>query len=149
MSDPDITHEAMKTFSFCAAHRVAPHKGKCRHLHGHNYKVEVHARWHRLNDNGMVIDFGDLIGIANGEIIPKFDHTTILHDEDPLLEFLMGAPDEIPMTFQTTPNPPTAEVIAHEILKIYREKLSQESADNCEVFKVVWETPTCCGVAQC
>ena len=144
----DTSHEVMKQFTFCAAHRVAPHAGKCRFLHGHNYKCEVFARWHRLDESGMVIDFGDLMGIANGEVLPKLDHVTILQEDDPLLEHLMNANEEIPMAFYTTKKPPTAEVIAEEILEMFRAQVDDD-AEHCEIYKViVWETETCCGIAS-
>jgi 6-pyruvoyltetrahydropterin/6-carboxytetrahydropterin synthase len=54
-----------KVFRFEAAHQLPNHAGKCAHLHGHSYRVEVHVngRVHPANgksDEGMVLDFGAL-----------------------------------------------------------------------------------------
>jgi len=59
---------------FCAAHLLRDYKGKCEHLHGHNYRVHVTARRAALGPGGMVIDFGDLKRVAK-EVVLRFDHT--------------------------------------------------------------------------
>ncbi len=58
---------------FSAAHRLREYKGKCEHLHGHNYRVHVLARSESPRSGGMVIDFGDMKKAAN-EIMEKLDH---------------------------------------------------------------------------
>ena len=52
--------EIAKEFMFSAAHQIRFHGGKCERLHGHNWRVRVHARASELNRIGMVIDFADL-----------------------------------------------------------------------------------------
>jgi len=64
-----------KIFSFAAAHYLPNHSGVCKHLHGHNYKLEITVGKERLNSNSMVIDFGKLKEIVNKEIIEKYDHS--------------------------------------------------------------------------
>ncbi len=66
---------------FSAAHRLREYEGKCEHLHGHNYKVQVTARGDRPGQGGMVIDFGDLKS-ATGEVLEKLDHK-YLNDIEP------------------------------------------------------------------
>lgn len=58
---------------FCAAHLLRDYKGKCEHLHGHNYRVHVTARSAALGPGGMVIDFGDLKSVAQ-EVVTRLDH---------------------------------------------------------------------------
>ena len=60
--------------SFSAAHRLREYKGKCEHLHGHNYRVHVTARSEAPGPGGMVIDFGDIKNAAN-KIMEKLDHS--------------------------------------------------------------------------
>ena len=43
-----------KVFYFDAAHRIANHKGKCKNLHGHTYKLIVTIEGEI--ESGMVID---------------------------------------------------------------------------------------------
>lgn len=62
-----------KHFEFESAHCLENHPGKCRNVHGHSYKLEVEVSGEK-NDQGMIIDFGDLKSIVNIEIIEKLDH---------------------------------------------------------------------------
>ncbi len=39
---------------FSAAHMLRNFKGKCEHLHGHNWKIEVVIRGSRLNERTKV-----------------------------------------------------------------------------------------------
>lgn len=65
-----------KDFSFAACHALPYHKGKCRFLHGHEWKlrVEVEAP---VNDEGMVMDFSDLKRAVNDSVIEMMDHSFI------------------------------------------------------------------------
>jgi 6-pyruvoyltetrahydropterin/6-carboxytetrahydropterin synthase len=54
------------------AHRLVDHHGKCSNLHGHSVKVEVEIWSSKLNEMGMVIDFGDI-----KDAIKVFDHKYI------------------------------------------------------------------------
>ncbi len=68
--------EIAKDFGFSAAHQIRFHGGKCERLHGHNWRVRVHARASELNRIGMVIDFADLQKLV-GEIGSRFDHQNV------------------------------------------------------------------------
>jgi len=59
--------------SFAAAHQLTMVAKQCENLHGHNWKVEVCVVGERLNDAGVLIDFGDLKAHV-GEIIQQMDH---------------------------------------------------------------------------
>jgi 6-pyruvoyltetrahydropterin/6-carboxytetrahydropterin synthase len=69
-------YEVAKEFSFSAAHQIRMHGGKCERLHGHNWRVRVHARSSELNRIGMVVDFADLQKIV-AEVCSRFDHQNI------------------------------------------------------------------------
>ena len=43
---------------FAAAHNLRNFYGKCEDLHGHNWKVEVYVVSDRLDEAGLVVDFG-------------------------------------------------------------------------------------------
>jgi 6-pyruvoyltetrahydropterin/6-carboxytetrahydropterin synthase len=68
--------EISKDFVFSAAHQIRFHGGKCERLHGHNWRVRVHARASELNKIGMVIDFADLQKLV-AEIGARFDHQNV------------------------------------------------------------------------
>jgi len=46
--------------SFPAGHALRNYQGKCANVHGHNYRVRVKVAGPRLNDLGLLLDFGDL-----------------------------------------------------------------------------------------
>ena len=63
-----------KNFRFEAAHALVGYDGKCRNIHGHSYELQVTVKGLPINDknnpkNGMVIDFHELKGIVNEEIV--------------------------------------------------------------------------------
>lgn len=59
---------------FSASHILPRHPGKCRFLHGHNYKVSVSVRGRPDPETGMVIDFYDLEDIVKREVLEHCDH---------------------------------------------------------------------------
>lgn len=74
-----------KTFTIAGAHYLPEHPGKCRELHGHNWKITVICQQSTLSNEGIVLDFG---GIKN-YIKSKLDHK-LLNDiiENPTAERL-------------------------------------------------------------
>lgn len=74
-----------KHLEFDAGHRVLGHGGKCRHIHGHRYKAEITVEAWKLNELGMVIDFGDVKRVVGKWIDENWDHNFICHPEDPLV----------------------------------------------------------------
>jgi len=69
-------YEISKDFLFSAAHQIRLHPGKCERLHGHNWRVRVHARASVLSRLGMVVDFADLQRIV-ADIGARFDHRNV------------------------------------------------------------------------
>jgi 6-pyruvoyltetrahydropterin/6-carboxytetrahydropterin synthase len=65
-----------KEFTFAAAHSLPYHKGKCRFLHGHEWKLKVEVEA-PINSEGMVMDFSDLKSIVNTYVIEEMDHAYI------------------------------------------------------------------------
>jgi 6-pyruvoyltetrahydropterin/6-carboxytetrahydropterin synthase len=46
---------------------------KCENLHGHNWKIEVCVTGEKLNDAGILMDFGELKQNVS-EIMTRLDH---------------------------------------------------------------------------
>ncbi len=106
-----------KIFSFDAAHNLTDYYGKCEHLHGHTYTLEVTMKGD-VQSNGLVIDFVLLKRIVKDKILEKLDHT-YLND---LLEN------------------PSAERIASWI---WDELEKHKFDDEVKLHEIVlWETPT-------
>ena len=67
--------EIFREFTFEAAHRLpgAPEGHKCRRLHGHSYRVEVHVGGSVDASAGWVMDFAD-IAAAFAPLREQLDH---------------------------------------------------------------------------
>jgi len=135
----DLMYSVTKSFDFEAGHRLSKHKKKCKYFHGHNYRIEVTLTSKNLNENDMVVDFGDLKKIVN-ELLKPFDHGMILNEKDPYINEL---PDEsiILTTFETDP---TAEAMTKYFFEgVDRGLTSNNIHSTVKVTSVkVWETPT-------
>lgn len=65
------------------AHRLGHgYQSKCKHLHGHRYRLEVTAACPKLDRFGMVIDFASLKTICGGWIDENLDHAMLVCDQD-------------------------------------------------------------------
>lgn len=102
--------------SFAAAHYLTQYHGKCERLHGHNYRVRVHASGTHLDEGGMLLDFGVLKG-ALKEVLEVLDHSLL--NENP-------AYDEAE---------PSAELIARYIYRKLTGKLPGAPVSMVEVFE--------------
>jgi 6-pyruvoyltetrahydropterin/6-carboxytetrahydropterin synthase len=58
---------------FAAAHQLTMVGAKCENLHGHNWKIEVVLTGDRLNDAGVLMDFGEIKAHLR-EIMGQLDH---------------------------------------------------------------------------
>ena len=125
------TFTIFKDYTFAAAHLIRGHQGKCRHMHGHNYRVRVHVAAEELDGIGMVVDFADLKRVV-GEVLGPFDHR-VINDIPPF--------DEERNT--------TAEEIARYAFEEVERRLRDEEGGRVQVRKVeVWENDTACATYE-
>lgn len=102
--------------TFCAAHRLVGHKGKCANIHGHNYKVEIKLSSNQLNKLGMIMDFSEVKIILGGWIDEHWDHKLLLNQEDPLLDSQEVVKALMQHGLVALPFNPTAENMAKALL---------------------------------
>lgn len=69
-----------KEYRWEMGHRLPFHKGLCRNIHGHSYRMSVEITG-SLNKYGMVIDFFDLNKIVK-PVIEKYDHAFLCWEGD-------------------------------------------------------------------
>ena len=69
-----------KSVRFDAAHVLTNHKGLCKNLHGHTYRVDVCVRQAENDSADMVMDFKDVKRICEEIVLARFDHAFI-YDE--------------------------------------------------------------------
>ena len=130
-----------RKFSFCAAHRLMLHGGRCRNLHGHNYAVTAIITGYKGSRTNMVIDFGKLKEVLGPEI-DSFDHKTILNCEDELLRIqkfvdVVGLDNIIQWA-----GDPTAESMASYFAQTFQRRLCEKLPGNeFHVEVEVEETP--------
>ena len=97
-----------KVIHFCYGHRLLNYKGKCRHLHGHNGKVEIELSAKTLDRRGMVRDFTEIKRAIQGWIDANLDHKMILCAGDPALPALRRLTEPLYVVGEN----PTAENLA-------------------------------------
>lgn len=156
------TITATRRLEFDAAHRVLRHESKCRHLHGHRYKVDLTVGAPELDALGRVVDFGCVKQIVGKWIDDNWDHNILLHPNDPILDCFPPATDDEsermmggeqqqlasmfggkpPYLFPAGTNP-TAENIAAELHRIASRLLRQHDGALLVTRVRVWETPNC------
>jgi len=66
-------YELKVVTKFAAAHQLTMVGSKCENMHGHNWKVEVCVTGEKLDDGGVVLDFGEIKKHV-AEIMSMLDH---------------------------------------------------------------------------
>jgi 6-pyruvoyltetrahydropterin/6-carboxytetrahydropterin synthase len=76
VGQPDVKtgiYEVKIITDFSAAHNLRNFRGKCEQLHGHNWKIEVVVRGTRLDESGVLVDFGEVKAFTR-ELLQEVDH---------------------------------------------------------------------------
>ncbi len=89
-----------REFRFEGAHALTGYDGKCRHIHGHSYKLLVTITGEPSEipghpKSGMIMDFNDLKNIVHQYVIDPLDHSLMLREEAPLSRELKEQYDNI------------------------------------------------------
>lgn len=123
-------HTIFKDYTFAAAHVIRGHQGKCRFMHGHNYRVRVHVSASQLDDIGMVVDFADLKKHVH-EVLGPFDHQVI---------------NEIPPFDERNT---TAELLSQYAFEEVDRRLVEAEGGRVRATRVeVWENDTSCAIYE-
>lgn len=109
---------------FAAAHQLKMVATKCENLHGHNWKIEICIIGKKLNDAGVLIDFGELKQYTS-KIIDKLDHVFL---------------NELDMFDDNTP--PSSENIARYIAQSMQAMISEPGIKVSRV--TAWESENAC-----
>lgn len=121
------TIQAKRYHDISCGHRVVGHEGKCRHLHGHNYRVHFVCEADALDDVGRVIDFGEIKSRLCMWLEEEWDHKFLAWDEDKLMEGIFVEvnnflEDEDSRMFRESivpvPFNPTAENMAQYLIEV-------------------------------
>jgi 6-pyruvoyltetrahydropterin/6-carboxytetrahydropterin synthase len=121
-----------KHIDFCYGHRLLNYDGMCRHLHGHNARIEIDIEAETLDQRGMVYDFSDIKETVKSWVDATLDHRMLLNKADPIIPLLKERGEQ----YFVMDGNPTAENIAKLIFTFARKR-------NLPVTEVrLWETPT-------
>jgi len=143
-----------RTCTIEMGHRLPDHKGKCRNIHGHSWKITLAVSGfvrHELGhpEDGMIVDY-DVIKAALKRIDELFDHTLTLCDHDPLVNSLIKesnapGPQSFPWGLRYTTCygvinvlvgwPPTSENLAYLWGELAKDILNFSSAKGSPVFE--------------
>jgi 6-pyruvoyltetrahydropterin/6-carboxytetrahydropterin synthase len=122
-----------REIDFCYGHRLLNYDGKCRHLHGHNGVAVITIEAPKLDERGMVLDFGEIKKVVATWIDEHLDHRMVLRRDDPAVPLLQQLGEPV---FLLEENP-TAENLAKLIFDV-------SAAPGFPVVEVrLWETPRC------
>ena len=113
---------------FSAAHQLKLVAAKCENLHGHNWKIEACVTGEKLNDAGVIMDFG-IIKKHVSEIMAAFDHK-FLNELDWFKDLN-----------------PSSEVIAIRIAKELQARIEDPSIKVSSI--TVWESDDACAKYMC
>ena len=151
------TFQATRFHDFCCGHRVVGHEGKCRNLHGHNYRVFFTVEAGRvpmggaglsplpekqLDKVGRVVDFSVIkeLGVWLEEY---WDHKMLMWSQDPLLAIMDDQVQPLtgPVGIVEVPFNPTAENIAQFLVETVGPRVLPEGIRLVKV--VIEETRKC------
>lgn len=124
-------HKAIRASRYhdiSTGHRVVGHENKCRHLHGHNYRIHFHCQAEALDSVGRVIDFGVIKEKLCMWVEGNWDHKFLAWEEDPIMRLVGSAYTLEPLdddnreylfdSLVFTPFNPTAENMAQYLVEV-------------------------------
>lgn len=132
---------ASRYHDICAGHRVVGHEGKCRHLHGHNYRITFAVQATELDSIGRVLDFSVIKSLLCEWLERKWDHKMLIWKDDPMLNQLLNIDRA---GIYITDFNPTAENMGLFLLESIGPKLLPDNAKLVQVE--VSETRKCSAI---
>ena len=106
--------KATRYHDISCGHRVYGHEGKCRHLHGHNYRIHFTCESTTLDHVGRVVDFTVIKERLCNWVEEMWDHRFLIWKEDPMCEVLLN---RTPESIVLLPFNPTAENMARFLVE--------------------------------
>jgi len=139
---------------FSAAHRlIKGYVGKCKNLHGHNYKVSIKLCSDKLDGFGFVIDFNDIKALFDSWVQDHWDHATLVCEDDhALIDFLGNEKQK----FSVLPGGQntTVEALTGYLFDVFasilKEKKTQAMFPNISIVEVtIFESETASATYVC
>ena len=123
-----------KRVEFCAAHALANPAwgadenrrvfGRDRHLHGHNYVLEVTIRGEPSAETGMVMDLKTLKDLIVEAVVDRFDHKH-LNQDVPYFKEKVPTPENLAVVIWELLEP---RLEGHPGLQLHRIRLHEDTS---------------------
>ena len=142
--------KACRYHDISVGHRVVGHEGKCRHLHGHNYRIHFSIEGPKLDSVGRVLDFSVIKEKLCMWLEDNWDHKFLAWQHDDFMLCLYGSflPPEAEAEFGQSvvwvPFNPTAENMAAFLLNHIGPAQLKETS--CTLTSVTVEETRKCSV---
>lgn len=151
-----MTIQAKRYHDISCGHRVVGHEGKCRHLHGHNYRIHFSVQTDSLDSLGRVLDFSIIKDKLCMWLEHNWDHKFLAWENDTLFLHLTVSSNveeiEIRKEYGTlcesiawVPFNPTAENMAQYLVEIIGPQ--QLLGTGCELVNVMIEETRKCSTS--
>jgi 6-pyruvoyltetrahydropterin/6-carboxytetrahydropterin synthase len=133
---------AVRYHDISCGHIVTNHKGSCKQLHGHNYRIYFFIKLKKETKEDMVIDFSEIKNKLCKWLDDNYDHRFLIWSKDTRAKQLKSIDNSVVIT----PFNPTAENIARYLVEVIGKKLLNKKLI---LYKcVVQETVKCSGVYE-
>ena len=106
---------ASRYHDISCGHRGVGHENKCKHLHGHNYRVHFDVTSNNTDELGRVVDFSVIKSDLCMWLEDNWDHKMLIWCSDPLLEGLQSLDNS---SIVVVPFNPTAENMAKYLVEV-------------------------------
>lgn len=126
-----MKHTAERYHDISTGHRVAGHENKCRHLHGHNYRIHFVCQAEQgvesLDKIGRVIDFGVIKEKLCMWVENHWDHKFLAWENDSVMrgvhmlsvqQGVAEVHDTMAESIVFVPFNPTAENMAQHLVEV-------------------------------
>ncbi|MFF7788106.1 6-carboxytetrahydropterin synthase [Streptomyces sp. NPDC007991] len=125
--------------NFESAHRLPQLGGKCTNLHGHSWWAEITVVG-RLDDRGVVVDFGVLKKSLREWIDTHLDHGAMLGAADPLVPALIADGTKLFLFGSSEPSKglewPTVENVAELLARVTADRIAEAGWTDVSVSRV-------------
>lgn len=132
--------KATKQFKAEIAHRLVSSYSKlCQSIHGHSYIFEVTLSEEHLNEDGMVMDFGEVKNKLQ-HLFDAWDHSFMFYKHDDLADHYRAMLKVKPMRMVELDYNPTAENMAYHVFRAAVENNLPVSEVGVQETKTGWAT---------
>jgi 6-pyruvoyltetrahydropterin/6-carboxytetrahydropterin synthase len=119
------------------SHRQPKHTGRCSRIHGHSWSITLTFASKELDENGFVVDFGELHYLGDW-IDENLDHATVVCKSDPRIEEIRALAQSGLLKI-TEVEHASCEGIAEHLFNIFNRLVRQKTQNRAWIQKILLE----------